>query len=472
MIRHLDIAVVGSGIGGSLISALNAEKNIILFEKDKNLGGCASTFKKYGNFFNAGATTFVGYENGHIIKNIFDTINIQPNITKSQIAIRNIQGKKVVDRIKDFDQFLEQIEQNYPHPNNQKFWSKIKEIDEKFWNLKKIYFGKFSIKRYYKTSKFIIELLKTYQFDIFKNASKYIEDVLYDISPEYKKFIDSQLLITVQAPSDNLSLLSLALGLSYPFHEVFYVNGGMGSLIEDIVKNIEVNNKSEITKIIRDNRSWIIETKDNQYRSKNVILNSSIYNCANLFEDKAIQKYYNSFEFSDQSAFVVYLTVDSQSDFIEHYQIILENSIPNCISSSFFISFSKKDDQKMSQNGYSVTISTHSKSIFWKNLSKPDYELEKLRTQEYIVSNFLEYFDMINKNEIIDKFSATSKTYNRYINRYNCGGKAISLENVSQLPSCTTPFNGLYNVGDTIFAGQGWPGVALGVDVLNKELNG
>ncbi|MEA3512166.1 MAG: NAD(P)-binding protein, partial [Campylobacterota bacterium] len=54
--QTLDLAVVGSGIGGSLISALNANKNVALFEKDKNLGGCASTFKRFGNYYNTGAT--------------------------------------------------------------------------------------------------------------------------------------------------------------------------------------------------------------------------------------------------------------------------------------------------------------------------------------------------------------------------------------------------------------------------------
>ena len=62
-----DIAVIGSGIGGALISALNKEKDLILFERDTNLGGCASTFKKFGNYYNAGATTFVGYEENHPI---------------------------------------------------------------------------------------------------------------------------------------------------------------------------------------------------------------------------------------------------------------------------------------------------------------------------------------------------------------------------------------------------------------------
>ena len=36
--------------------------------------------------------------------------------------------------------------------------------------------------------------------------------------------------------------------------------------------------------------------------------------------------------------------------------------------------------------------------------------------------------------------------------------------------SCRTPLNGLYQVGDTVFPGQGWPGVATGVLNLLKVL--
>ena len=73
--------------------------------------------------------------------------------------------------------------------------------------------------------------------------------------------------------------------------------------------------------------------------------------------------------------------------------------------------------------------------------------------------------------DISISFAGTSKTFYRYINRGNCGGKPITYKNIFQLPSCNTPFEGLYNVGDTVFAGQGWPGVAIGVGVLDKELN-
>lgn len=466
-----DITIVGSGIGGSLISALNKDKDLILFERDTNLGGCASTFKRFGNYFNAGATTFVGYEDNHPIKNIFDKINFTPDIKKSEVAIRVIQNEKVVDRVKDFDTFLENINKVYFHKNNRLFWNKIKELDEKFWSFKKLYFAKYSLKAYLKTLSSSIGLFKIFGFDLLKSAESYIKEVLPGISKEYKLFIDSQLLITLQTTSKDVSLISLALGLSYPFHDVFYVNTGMGSLFDGLLKDIEIHRKEEIQRIIKEHNTYRVITNKNEYLSKKIVLNSSIYDSGKLFDDKNIKKYYNSFSFSNQSAFVIYLTLDSKEEFLHHYQVILDKQIPNSISNSFFISVSAKDDKKMSKNGYSITISTHTKALFWKSLQKNEYKKQKEITQEFIIKHFLENFNTIKKENIKNCFSATSQTFKKYINRYNCGGKAITLKNILETPSCTTPFKGLYNVGDTVFPGQGWPGIALGVEVLNKELN-
>ena len=94
--KKFDLAVVGSGIGGSLISILNKDKDLVLFEKDKNLGGTASTFKRFGNYFNTGATTFVGYEDNHILKDIFDSVNFVPDLIESSYAYRTIINGKII----------------------------------------------------------------------------------------------------------------------------------------------------------------------------------------------------------------------------------------------------------------------------------------------------------------------------------------------------------------------------------------
>jgi phytoene dehydrogenase-like protein len=471
-VRSLDIAVVGSGIGGALISALQKDKELVLFEKDKNLGGCASTFKRGKSYYNSGATTFVGYEDGHIIKDILDRADVKPNIKKSHIAIRVIQDKRIVDRVKDFDQFIEQIDRAYPHKNNRIFWSKIKDIDEKFWQIRDIYFAKHSLNHYIKSLSFAKKVFDIYGFDLLKSASSYIDEILTDISDEYRAFIDAQLLITVQTKSENISLLSLALGLSYPFHDVYYAMGGMGSLIDDIVDGIEVAKKEQITKIIKETNGYRLISNHDEYKANSVILNSSIYQSANLFDDKDIKRYYDSFEFSDQSAFVIYLRVDSKEEFLHHYQIIEQKEFFHAISNSYFVSFSDKDDEKMSKNGYSVTISTHTLASDWICDSKEIYEARKNALEYEIMESFYKHFESICKDDIKDIYSATSYTFNRYISRYNCGGKAINLSTLLQLPSNNTPFDGLYNIGDTTFAGQGWPGVAIGVDNLNRIIDG
>ena len=469
--KKYNIAVVGSGIGGSLIASLNSNNNLILFERDKNLGGCASTFKRYGSLFNAGATTFVGYEKGHVIKEIFEKIDFKPNISKSEVAIRVIQNKQIIDRTKDFESFLSQIDTIYPNKNNEKFWRTIKNIDEKFWSLKKLYYGKYSISAYIKTFIFLMELVSTFKLDLFKSASGFIKDTLGDISREYQNFIDAQLFITVQSTSKNIPLLAMSLGLSYPFHDVFYVNGGMGSLFNGILKEVDVHTKEEVKNIKKENEYFKVTTNKDVYLVNKVILNSTVFDSSKFFEDKKIKDYYNSFEFNDQSAFVVYVKLNIKPELLHHYQIITNKEIPNCISNSFFISLSSCEDELLSKNGLSITISIHTKASYWKDLEKDEYKKQKEKTMNHILEEFLNNFDNISNDNIKSSFSATSTTFNNYINRFNCGGNSIRIKNLIKFPSCKTPFEGLYNVGDTIFSGQGWPGVALGVSVLNKELN-
>lgn len=466
-----DIAIIGSGIGGTLVAALNQKKNIILFEKDKNLGGCASTFKRFGNYYNAGATTFVGYEEGHILKNMFDTLGFYPNIKKSDVAIRVLQNDTTIDRTANFEEFLEQINQAYPNKNNRIFWQTIKEIDAKFWKLKNIYYSKKSFTSYVKSGFFLLTLLWTYKLSLFKSAEQFIKNTLGDIPKAYEDFINAQLLITVQSDYKSIPLLSMALGLAYPFHKVYYVNGGMGSLIEDLLEGINVHTQEEIIAVYQEKKCYRIISNKDEYCAYKVVLNSTVYDSHKLFSQKKIQHYYQQFAFCDQSAFVMYVTLNTQESFLHHYQIILQHTIANTISNTFFVSFSDKYDDKLSKNGYSLTISCHTKASFWNSLSPSEYEKEKSRTQAIILEAFLAHFKMLRHENIVHCFSGTSKTFQHYANRLNCGGNKFDFRTFLSLPTASTPFEGLYNVGDTIFSGQGWPGVALGVEVLQKELN-
>ncbi len=468
--QKIDLTVIGSGIGGSLISILNKDKNLVLFEKDKNLGGTASTFKRFGNYFNSGATTFVGYEDNHIIKEIFDSADFIPDLKKSSYAYRTIINGKSIDRTTDFEEFIESLNSVFYHKNNRYFWQTLKDIDERFWKLKDIYFAKYSLNSYLKSLKTIDILFKEYKFLLFKSAKSFIKEVLGDISKEYQDFIDAQLQITLQSTSKDIPLLSFAIALSYPFHKIFYANGGMGKLFDDMLKDINVKKNEQIIQIKKENNFYRLISSKDEYLTSKLVLNMPVFECKNLFLDEDLQSYYKKFEFYDQSAFVIYLKIDSKKEFLNHYQIILKDNIPNAVSKSFFVSFSQKDDEKLSKNGYSVTISCHTKALFWNELSKEEYEKNKEFTKNFILDELLKNIPDIKKEDIKIEFCATSKTFKRYINRFNCGATPLNLKNIFKIPSSLTPFKNLYNIGDSVFAGQGWPGVALGVKVLNSNL--
>ena len=468
--QKIDLTVIGSGIGGSLISILNKDKNLVLFEKDKNLGGTASTFKRFGNYFNSGATTFVGYEDNHIIKEIFDSANFIPDLKKSSYAYRTIINGKSIDRITDFEEFIESLNSVFYHKNNRYFWQTLKDIDERFWKLKDIYFAKYSLNSYLKSLKTIDILFKEYKFLLFKSAKSFIKEVLGDISKEYQDFIDAQLQITLQSTSKDIPLLSFAIALSYPFHKIFYANGGMGKLFDDMLKDINVKKNEQILQIKKENNFYRLISSKDEYLTSKLVLNMPVFECKNLFLNEDLQSYYKKFEFYDQSAFVIYLKIDSKKEFLNHYQIILKDNIPNAVSKSFFVSFSHKDDEKLSKNGYSVTISCHTKALFWNQLSKEEYEKNTEFTKNFILDELLKNIPDIKKEDIKIEFCATSKTFKRYINRFNCGATPLNLKNIFKIPSSLTPFKNLYNIGDSVFAGQGWPGVALGVKVLNSNL--
>ena len=105
-----EYAVVGSGIGGSsMASYLNAKgKDVILFEKEPYLGGCSSSFSHGKYSYNTGATTLAGYQDGFIVKEMFDAIDFNPKLIQTDPTIIVIQNGKTTPRYKDFEKFLKE----------------------------------------------------------------------------------------------------------------------------------------------------------------------------------------------------------------------------------------------------------------------------------------------------------------------------------------------------------------------------
>ncbi|TKI69353.1 FAD-dependent oxidoreductase [Sulfurimonas crateris] len=469
-----DFAVVGSGIGGSSIAALLSAKgyDVILFEKEPYLGGCSSSFSRGGYSYNTGATTFAGYEEGHIVKEIFELIDFKPDLIRTDPSIVVIQNEKTTLRYRDFDQFFEILHSNYPHAKNRAFWEMVYKINQEFYTFSGHYYANANIFSKTRSLLSFVPLFSKFKKYLLADAKSFIEDFFGIIDKEYFGFLESQVLIVAQAPLREINFFTAALSLAYTFNENYYVKGGFSTLFDGITKRVgEVHRKSEVRSIVRHSEYFELHLKDEVFKAKKVILNSTVYESGKLFSDSKIKDYYKKYEKLDnhQSSFMLYMTIKSERDFHHHYQIIQENQFPHTISKAVFVSFSDKEESRFAPKGYySITASVHTDSRYWED--KESYKAKKRELEDILKALILEKLG-IEKDEVVQSFGATSKTFDRYIKRAQLGGNAMTFKNfLPFLPGNDTPIKNLYNVGDTVFAAQGWPGVMLGVKNLQRLL--
>ena len=469
-----DYAVVGSGVGGSSIAALLNAKgyDVALFEKDSNLGGSSSSFKHRGYSYNTGATTLAGYEEGYVVKEIFDAMGFTPEVIETDPSIVVIQNAKITPRHKDFERFFETLNRNYPHAKNREFWKLVYDLNKEFYKYDGYYYSNANVFAKIKSLTSFLPLFLKFQKYLRGDAYGFIDNFFGGIDQEYWRFLESQILIVAQAPAKEINFLTAALSLGYAFSKNHYPVGGFGALFDAMTQNIkDVYAKSEVTKIVQREGYFELYSNGERFESKKIILNSTVYESGKLFSEADVKNYYKKYEKLDnhQSSFMLYMTIKSAKKFHHHYQIIEEELFPHTLSKALFVSFSDAMDDKIAPKGhYSVTASIHTDSRFWDD--KASYKAQKKELSLILQNLILERLE-IDKNEIVDSFSATSKTFGRYINRTQLGGNAISVKNfLPFLPGNDTKVKNLYNVGDTVYAAQGWPGVMLGVKNLQRLL--
>ncbi len=463
-----DFAVIGGGIGGACSALFLSQKHpTTLYEKEPYLGGCASTFKHKGDFYNTGATTFAGYAENSYMYTLFKTHGVHFQKKKLSSALTVLINDKVIHRFADQTLFLEEINTAFYHPKNREFYTLINELSQRFFHIDGYMYSNASFLEKLSSLTSFFPLLRSFYPYLFTNAREYITSYFGQINPEYLDYLDNQVLIVAQAKLSSINMLTAALALSYQFLDNYYIFGGMGSIFEGIERVLpRVEKKCFIQKIIKTPECFVLQTHRTEFKAKNIVLNSSLFDAKALFEDKTILNYLGGYERlnSDLSAFMVYLEIDTPKHLEHHYQIIVPYTLPFTISNSIFVSFGDDEDRKMK---HSVTISVHTTTRQWSK----ENTLEQKNELEAIIKQIVcEHLGLL-PEEIKGSFSATPQTFKRFINRETLGGIPMLSKNLLyKLPANDSPIKGLFHVGDTTFAGQGWLGVMMGVRNLQRLL--
>ncbi|MCS6957507.1 MAG: NAD(P)/FAD-dependent oxidoreductase [Aquificaceae bacterium] len=473
-----DYAVVGGGIGGVLASALlsHVGKEVILFEALDYLGGCAGTFKKKDFYYNAGAATFVGAEEHMPVGKIAKYLGVDLPIKPIDPALVFYVDGKPINRWKEPEKALEEIKTAFPGIDHGSFWKRVYQVSSSMWNMwcDSLPYPSFitPIKSFLNHPK---DFLSTF-FCNFFSAKRVAKIYLGSFNSDYELFLSHHTLITAQAFLEDVPFSVASLGFTYPNLTNYYVVGGMGKLLESFAEKVKhVSMKTRVKAIRKKSWGFILETNRGNYEAKRVILNTTIWKAGDLIEElkdfsqRAKRRYSNLW-----GAFTIYMTVEGEipKGFAHHHLILLKEPIPYTGSKSLFVSISEEQDPMLSKNNTrSITVSTHTRLELWEGLSKEEYAEKKEKATEYCLKILQEYLPFLGNLKKIQVLSGTPRTFERYTGRYrgSVGGIPITKDNFPfGYPSPLTPVEGVYLVGDTVFPGQGWPGVSMGVINLLK----
>ncbi|MCX8059588.1 MAG: hypothetical protein N3C13_00120, partial [Aquificaceae bacterium] len=322
-----------------------------------------------------------------------------------------------------------------------------------------------------------VDFLSTFLCN-FVSAKQVAKAYLGSFNSDYELFLTHHTLITAQGFLEEVPFSVASLGLTYPNLTNYYVVGGMGKLLETFSQRVKhLLLKTKVKSVKKKPWGFVVQTNRGDYEAKKVVLNTTIWRAGDLVEELrdyselAKRRYAKLW-----GAFTLYLTVegDLPPDFAHHHFILLREPIPYTGSRSLFLSVSEPDDPVLSkERTKSVTVSTHTKLELWEGLSQEAYREKKEKATQHCLEVIYAHIPALRHIKKIKVMAGTPRTFERYTSRYrgSVGGVPVTRENFPfGYPSPLTPVEGVYLVGDTVFPGQGWPGVSMGVVNLLKFL--
>lgn len=474
-----DYIVIGAGASGLAFSALMEKKGykIALIEAHSLAGGCSSYFEKEGYIFDVGATTLSGFKDNGPLKKLVDELNLNLDIRQIDPGMVSVFPDKKVSFYNDKLIWKKELENAFPNEQSSDLWNEIEKINQKGWNLSRqiqsLPLRTFNdlIKLISPKNLFSITTLPL----LFKPMAKLLNKYTLK-NKQFVSMINELLFITAQNNIDDTPQLVGSMGLSYPF-DTHYVMGGMKSFVQALEnKCSNIFYRESVKKIIPSPDFFLISTNKNEYRAKKVVSSLPFWNHYELFDskiNKSFQKNNLSFPIRDcYSAYVIYLTLPLKKRESLYYQVHA-NKIPNCSGQSFFISLSHPEDLKRSiNNRQTATISIHTKTEFWLNLSKDEYKIKKKETEDFIIKKVASTFDL-KIEELQNITTGSPSTFLRYTKRFNglVGGIPHSIRRMPQdYLIDKSPIKNFYMIGDTQFPGQGIGAVVLGAQNLVQHL--
>jgi len=484
---NYDVIIAGSGMGGMSAAAMLANDGykVLILEAAHVPGGCSSSFYRKGYWFESGATTLIGFDRHQPLRKLESVTGIDIPRIELQPSMQVHMSGDTLTRFKDPAKWIYEAERFFGNgPAQQSFWDLALKISDVVWQAseKNSFFPPQSLKDWLKLP-LNNDMAHVW---VLPYALRSVEDVMNSHglnSPEFRRFVDEQLMITAQSTAEDTPFLFGAPALTYTNYSNYYVPGGLINMVERIADFVKqkggaLHTREPVEKIMREDGAYKVFTPKGVYTAPVAVSNLPVWNMEDITSAE-MKEYFRkeSEKFSEAwGAFTLGLvTNDTYPDELPlHHQLHLPEGelIPYTGSNSVFVSMSHADDDTRSKNGNRVlNVSCHTETDSWFSMNG-SYEKRKKEVESRIIEHLKKTLPGFGKAEIINVFSGTPVTWQNWVYRKKgrVGGIPQSMaRSLLDWTPASPPFRGLYLCGDTVFPGQGIPGVTLsGINVYYR----
>lgn len=438
------LAIVGAGAGG-LSAALLAQTHGIqttLFEAHAIPGGCASWFNRGPFSFDAGATTLSGLGANRPLEK-------WRSLTRAPLIARAVDPgivfhleDQVFYRFKGHERWMSELSRIFPRQSHEAFWIELNRLSEAAWAfLPQL---KLFPPQDLRDLQELPRWLQGFSLAPYLLQSLTTLERRHQVSdPRFTRWMNALCMISAQNHAEQIPALIGALALTYP-QETYIPIGGMQGLMSGWLEHFKAAGGEFIPR-------RKIHSLDELTDYQSLVFNNTGWSLSQMLGETS------RLPEEAWSAFTLYAAVQFESPMPHPYHLVMPARDEGV--EDYFVSFSLPDDRARAPEGWqTVTLSIHTTWQEWEGEVKD----KKQRMLEKLWKHFQKTFPGIQNTKFLQ--AGTPHTFERYTLRPQ--GKVGGLPHRWSYPLWRWPSSkrgeNLYQLGDTVFPGQGIVACATG----------
>ncbi len=476
-----DAVIVGSGFGSLTAAALLVKQGLKVgvLEQAKYPGGCASSFKRKGYWFETGATTLVGLDKDMPLRYLLDQLQLEVPVRRLEVPMQvHLPDGQLLTRYSNLQDWIQEAARVFGEKNQRAFWEHCYRVSKQVWrtSLQQQSFPFSTVSDVWAAFK----NARPQQLTLLPGAFRSMQDVLqkYGLLQNrlFVDFVNEQLLITAQNHLEEVNELFGATALCYTLFGNYYVDGGLINLVKPVADYITANGSEillgqSVLEIERSRTGYQTTTSKGVFESRFVVSGIPLNNTIDIFKDARVQEKLQPYTLPSpmlNGAFTMGLVLKGDAPTKSlHHQVHVPEGLPLLGSKSLFVSFSHPEDTLRAPAGQSVvSVSTH--------VADPSNTFIHQKEEiEAAILNILEEKGIIYKSTILYSQSATPGAWTFWTKRaYGMVGGYPQYLHIKpwQMKDARLDHKGAYVCGDTVYPGQGIVGVCLSGIIAARKL--